>query len=138
MTRTTRASQYNTTHANYEVTLVQADNLWHFQNNVNAGDSRDLYYAGNTAGGYANQFTDTTAPSARWWDGSLSGLVSPTSAPARPTMTFRVGAGLLTIASVFVSGGNGNGIVDNNECNDLQIFLGKQRWAIRPRASPAA
>ena len=40
---------YNTTHSNYELTLMQADNLWHFQNNVNSGDARDLYYLGNAA-----------------------------------------------------------------------------------------
>ena len=30
----------------------------------------------------------------------------------------------LFVDHVVVSGGNGNGVVDNNECNDLQIFLG--------------
>ena len=52
----------NSVHANYELTLVQADNLWHFQNNLNAGDSRDLYYAGNPAAGYVNQFTRYDCP----------------------------------------------------------------------------
>ena len=64
-----QSTNFNTTHANYEVTLVQADNLWHFQNDVNSGDSKDLYYLGNTAAGYTNRFTDATSPSARWWDG---------------------------------------------------------------------
>ena len=35
---------YNTTHANYELTLVQAETSGTFENNVNAGDSQDLYY----------------------------------------------------------------------------------------------
>ncbi len=65
----------NSAHANYEVTLVQADNLWHFENNVNTGDANDLYYAGNTAVGYANRIDDTTGPSSGWWDGSRSGLI---------------------------------------------------------------
>ncbi len=122
--RDNQSLAYNTTHANYELTLVQADNLWDFENNENAGDAQDLYYAGNPASGYANQFTDTTAPGARWWDGSLSGLVLSDFSSSGPTMTFGVGSGVLSIASVAVLGGNGNGLVDNNECNDLQIFLG--------------
>ncbi len=81
---------YNTAHANYEVTLVQADNLWHFQNNINAGDSLDLFYNGNAAFGYANQFNDLTAPCARWWDGSLSGVNFGSFSVNGPTMTFGV------------------------------------------------
>lgn len=64
----------NDTHANYEVTLVQADNLWHFQNDVNSGDSNDLYYQGNTASGYTNVLDDASSPNAHWWDGTDSGL----------------------------------------------------------------
>lgn len=65
---------YNTTHQNYEVQLMQADNLWHLNNNVNGGDESDLYYLGNPAAGYTNEFSDDTAPSAKWWDGSVSDL----------------------------------------------------------------
>ena len=39
----------NSNHQNYEVTLIQADNLWHFENNNNSGDANDLYYLGNSA-----------------------------------------------------------------------------------------
>jgi hypothetical protein len=46
---------------------MQADNLWHLQNNSNSGDSKDLYYLGNTAAGYSNLFSDSTSPGARWW-----------------------------------------------------------------------
>ncbi|MBI3985281.1 MAG: M6 family metalloprotease domain-containing protein [Lentisphaerae bacterium] len=63
----------NSNHANYELTLVQADNQWHFQNRVNYGDSNDLYHSGNAAAGYGNQFTDSSSPNARWWDGTASG-----------------------------------------------------------------
>ena len=74
----------NTTHQNYKVSLIQADNLWHFQNYVNKGDVNDLYYAGNTAAAYTNRFNDTSAPDANWWDGSSSGLrLSNFSAKAR-------------------------------------------------------
>jgi len=64
----------NSEHHNYEVTLVQADNQWHFENNVNAGDSQDLYFLGNPAAGYSNSLNDDTAPDAHWWDGTASEL----------------------------------------------------------------
>ena len=81
---------YNTTHANYEVTLVQADNLWHFQNDANSGDANDLFSSGNTAAGYLNWFSDATAPSARWWDGSASGLIFGSFSTNGTTMSFNV------------------------------------------------
>ncbi|HWH67822.1 MAG TPA: M6 family metalloprotease domain-containing protein, partial [Candidatus Sulfotelmatobacter sp.] len=81
----------NTSHRNYEVTLVQADNLWDFEKNRNMGDSKDLYYKGNTAAGYNNQLTDTSAPNAHWWDGSMSGLVLRDFSFAAADMTFIVG-----------------------------------------------
>ncbi len=83
----------NTLHQNYELTLVQADNLWHFQNDVNSGDARDLYYQGNAAAGYINRIDDWSGPHAHWWDGTLSGMrLSAFSLPAA-TMTFTIGAG---------------------------------------------
>ena len=78
----------NSNHANYEVTLVQADGLWHFEKDPynngpgNFGDPRDLYYLGNLAAGYSNILTDASTPNAHWWDGSASGLnVNSFSAP---------------------------------------------------------
>jgi M6 family metalloprotease-like protein len=65
---------YNTLHQNYEVQLMQADNQWHFNKDQGGGDQADLYYSGNPSAGYVNAFTDETAPSARWWDGSFSEL----------------------------------------------------------------
>ena len=85
-------TNFNTTHTNYEVSLMQADNLWHFQNDVNSGDSKDLYYLGNTAAGYSNRFSDTTSPSARWWNGAVSGLSFHHFSASGTTMTFGVGA----------------------------------------------
>ena len=69
---------------------MQADNLWHFQRDVNSGDSKDLYYLGNTATGYANRFSDTTSPSARWWSGASSGLSFHHFSASGSTMTFSV------------------------------------------------
>ena len=79
---------YNTEHQNYECTLVQADNLWHFQNNLNSGDAQDLFYEGNPAAGYQNRFSDQTAPSARWWDGSAAKFKVERFSASGPVMTF--------------------------------------------------
>ena len=81
----------NTTHANYEVTLVQADNHWDFESNVNDGDNYDLYHAGNTSAGYNNTFTDVSSPAAHWWDGSLSGINFHDFSARGTTMSFSVG-----------------------------------------------
>ncbi len=123
--RDNQSTAYNTSHANYECSLVQADNQYHFQRGINQGDSRDLYYAGNPAVGYANLFSDVTAPSARWWDGSMSGFQLADFSESGETMTFRVGSGLpyVNLHSTVVSGGNGNGIIDFNECNELTVVL---------------
>lgn len=65
----------NGTHANYEVTLVQADNRWDLERDpTNVGDGTDPFYAGNRARGYENRFSDSTSPAASWWDGTRSGL----------------------------------------------------------------
>jgi M6 family metalloprotease-like protein/uncharacterized repeat protein (TIGR01451 family) len=121
--RDNQSTNYNTTHANYECSLVQADNQFDLQRNQNEGDAQDLYYAGNPAAGYANQFSDTNAPSARWWDGSPSGVVFTDFSAKGDTMTFQVGAALLSIVGTTLAGGNGNGVIDPNECNDLYIVL---------------
>ena len=90
----------NLRHANYEVTLVQADNLWHFEHNVNEGDSRDLYFQDNTAAGYNNRLSDSTAPSAHWWDGSSSGLVLTRFSTLGSTMTYVVGEGAAPVITL--------------------------------------
>jgi M6 family metalloprotease-like protein/uncharacterized repeat protein (TIGR01451 family) len=82
---------YNTTHANYELTLMQADNLWHFENNVNSGDANDLYYTNNSAVGYLNLFSDTNQPSSRWWNGTNSGFRVSGISASGSVMTFNVG-----------------------------------------------
>ncbi|HET6406935.1 MAG TPA: PA14 domain-containing protein, partial [Chthoniobacteraceae bacterium] len=64
----------NAIHANYEVTLMQADGQWNLQRNQNAGDPNDPFYRGNSSVGYRNRFADDTNPSASWWTGWRSGL----------------------------------------------------------------
>jgi len=98
--RDNQSTNYNSSHLNYELSLMQADNLWHFQNNVNSGDVNDLYYNGNTASGYNNEFTDTSAPSARWWDGTNSKVNFHNFSANAATMTFSIG----TSVSLSLSG----------------------------------
>ena len=95
----------NTTHANYEVTLVQADNLWHFQSNTNSGDSKDLYYLGNTAAAYTNTFNDTSSPNAKWWSGAASGLNVYNFSSSGATMTLQFGLPANTISVLAPNGG---------------------------------
>jgi hypothetical protein len=89
-----QSTNYNTSHLNYEVSLMQADNLWHFEAAPYVyGDAQDLYYLGNAATGYIDRFGDTTAPSARWWSGSTSGVDFRNFSSSATTMTFTVGPG---------------------------------------------
>ncbi|MCP4590821.1 MAG: M6 family metalloprotease domain-containing protein, partial [bacterium] len=67
----------------YNVTLVQADGLWHLENNVNSGDTDDLW----GAPAYT-ECTPTTNPKTDWWDDSDSGLVVRSISSPAPTMTF--------------------------------------------------
>jgi M6 family metalloprotease-like protein/uncharacterized repeat protein (TIGR01451 family) len=127
--RDNQSLTYNTSHANYELTLVQADNRWDFEKNANYGDAYDLYYAGNTeaAAVNGNLFNDNTSPSAAWWDGSDSGIYFSKFSAVGDTMTFLVGSGTsgpaLSLVTNEISGGNGNGIIEANECNNLTITL---------------
>lgn len=119
----------NSIHANYELTLVQADNLWDFEHYKNAGDLNDLYYDGNMANGYNNTFTDFSGPSANWWDGTPSGANFHGFSEKAPTMTFTVGTPTTTFLAYQtnrISGGNGNGIIDFNECNTMDIVITNQ------------
>ncbi|MEI7728727.1 MAG: M6 family metalloprotease domain-containing protein [Verrucomicrobiota bacterium] len=119
-------TNYNTTHTNYENGLVQADNLFQLENGSNGGDAQDPFYRGNPALAYTNNaFTDSTGPSARFWDGSASGIVFADFNSNNATMTFRVGNARLplSVASTILVDGNGNGNVDPNETNRLYVVL---------------
>ena len=81
----------NTTHDNYEATVVQADNRWHLEQNQNSGDSNDPFYTGNPSSGYRNQFNDSSSPNAHWWAGTASGVRFTNFSARATTMTFVVG-----------------------------------------------
>ena len=101
--RDNQSTNYNVTHANYECSLVQADNLYHFQRNINSGDASDLYYASNSSPAYINAFTDASRPSAFWWDGTASGLRITSISAASTNMTFFVGTYVPPIAPAIIT-----------------------------------
>ncbi len=76
-------NQQMTPSQHYECSLEQADNRFDLEKGVNGGDSEDLF-----GSPYKTEFSDSTSPSSKWWDGSNSGLnITQISAPA-VTMTF--------------------------------------------------
>jgi M6 family metalloprotease-like protein len=104
--RDNQSIEYNTTHANYECTLMQADNQWHFQRYVNSGDVNDLFYQGNTAATYTGEFNDNTKPSAMWWDGTKSKLEVSAFSVNGAAMTYNIGprAPVMLISGALPSG----------------------------------
>ena len=81
------SNQQMTAAMHYECSLVQADNRADLEKNANVGDSEDLYSSPNNT-----QFSDSTGPSAKWWDGSNSGLSITDLSASGATMTFNVPA----------------------------------------------
>ena len=80
----------------YQVSLEQADGQFHLENNINAasgyGDYYDAFYKGSSTfqrpAGTGEQFTDTSTPNSKWWDGTNSLLkITQISAIQNP-MTF--------------------------------------------------
>jgi M6 family metalloprotease-like protein len=81
--RTSNNCPSMTASCHYLVSLEQADALQHLEHRVNYGNASDAFYAPlHTA------FSDYSAPSARWWDGSVSSVrLCDISAPG-DIMTF--------------------------------------------------
>jgi len=103
----------NSSHDNYEATVMQADNRWDLELDWDDGDGNDLYFEGNPAPLYDNSFSDSTAPSAHWWDGSASGVVFKNFGASAATMSFTIGIPGSTNQAVYVNqsyhGGNPDG-----------------------------
>jgi M6 family metalloprotease-like protein len=80
-------SQDMTHSYHYEVTLVQADGLWQLENNVNDGDSNDLWKAPDFTvfGPYY------AAPNSTWWDGTAEDFGILDVSASDPCMTFTFG-----------------------------------------------
>ncbi len=67
----------------YECSLEQADNRFDLEKQANAGDSADLFRAS-----YKTDFSDSTSPGSKWWDGSNSSLKIAQISASSATMTF--------------------------------------------------
>jgi M6 family metalloprotease-like protein len=81
------SNQQMTPSLHYECSLIQADNRFDLEKNNNGGDSDDLFGSPSMT-----EFSDTTSPNSKWWDGSNSGLkIAGISAPGA-VMTFNVPA----------------------------------------------
>jgi M6 family metalloprotease-like protein len=120
--RDNQSLQPNSVHANYEATLVAADNQWDFAYLINEGDATDLFYPDNPAPGYLNAFSDFTAPSALWWDGTSSGLDLAGFSDPGPTITFQARV---------------RRVVFSREPVDLTVFEGQPASLVFRLAEPA-
>ena len=67
----------------YECSLIPADNRFDFENGTNGGDSEDLFSAASNS-----EFSDSTSPDSKWWDGSDSNLKVSQISTTGATMTF--------------------------------------------------
>ena len=108
----------------YKIALLQADGLYNMEHNINRGDAGDVYRGGGVA-----SITPATVPSTDRYQGGIiaSSTNSITSISASgATMMFQLGGGtvpnLVAVGSA-VNGGNGNGLVDPNECNLLNLLV---------------
>jgi hypothetical protein len=77
------SNEQMTSAMHYECSIEQADNQFNLENNANAGDSEDLFSSPHNT-----NFSDTTSPEAKWWDGSNSDLNISNISASGPTMTF--------------------------------------------------
>lgn len=67
----------------YECSIEQADNKFDLEGNANAGDGDDLFNApGKT------EFSDSTSPNSKWWDGNNSDLKITNISNSGAVMTF--------------------------------------------------
>lgn len=104
----------NSQHHNYELALVQADNLFDFEDGggTDLGDANDLWYLGNSAPLYTGVFWDGATASAlnnaRWWDGTLSGVLVGDISAAGTSMTFTIGARTIGLTATAISVSEGN------------------------------
>lgn len=93
-------NQQRTATSHYLVSLIQADNAFHLENNLNSGRAGDLF-----RGGYKDRFDDNTGPNAHWWNGSNSGLKVYNMSDVADTMSFSVGETTGPLFTVVASAG---------------------------------
>lgn len=79
-------NETNTPASHYECALIQADGLGSLEKNRNPGSPNDLYAWPDN-----RRLTDTTTPSAKWWDGAISRLDVNNVGPLGSSIVFNVG-----------------------------------------------
>jgi M6 family metalloprotease-like protein len=90
------SNQQMTPASHYLISLEQSDGAFHMENNLNLGDTTDLY-----AGPGPARFDGSSTPSSHWWDGSPSGFdVASVSGPGAE-IEVTVGAGLRLVVNNF-------------------------------------
>jgi M6 family metalloprotease-like protein len=80
-------NQGRTPNSHYECSIVQADGEFDLERGEfggEYGEAKDLYYAGGN-----NQFSPSTNPNSRWWDGTSSGLDISNISASGSSMTFK-------------------------------------------------
>lgn len=131
----------------YYLSLIQADGMFNLENNVNSGDTGDLFHDGSVT-----VFNDTTLPNAHWWDGTPSGLSICNISSAGDTMSFVIGQKATKLQSFdykltvtansktrdasgsFQINPELDGFIKNAE---LQIFSGNRMtgyWIVKPKS----
>ena len=91
--------QAMTASRHFEISLEQADGRFDLEHSSDDGDSGDYFKQGT-----AVLFNDTTTPSAKWWNGSVSQLKLSAIGIAGSPMTFTVGTpGGFTVSKTAVS-----------------------------------
>lgn len=116
-------NQQMTPSEHYELSVEQADGLFHLENNTNRGDANDLF--DNTTG----PFNDTTTPNARWWDGFGSGASFSVLSPPGATMNVRFSAGApVNGEEIAVNDSDGTPMTDGAGTLDIgPVNAGEQR-----------
>lgn len=89
----------------YRVSLEQADGRNDLEHSANSGDAKDLFSA--TTG---SKFTDATSPSAKWWNGSASGLYLANISAPGAQMTFTIGDQVVSTFAITASAATGGTI----------------------------
>jgi M6 family metalloprotease-like protein len=72
--------------SHYECSLEQADGRFDLERGDQNGDDKDLFHAG-----WKVEFSNTTTPSSKWWNGTPSGLTIRQIGAAGPQLEFEVG-----------------------------------------------
>ena len=83
-------NEQSTPAQHYECALEQADGARDLEQAVNEGDAQDPFYEGNPSGSFTGEFTDSSSPNARWWDGSNSLVNFHDFGASGSSMTFQV------------------------------------------------